>query len=226
MWTLPFCSLARISPTFSSVASLPIEPTPLSFLGWHLNGVGPLPPPAATSTTARRQGPPVGRRALGTWTTTLDFVQKTLHLGATLLATQDGLIEHARDKRPGLLVLPSASCRATLQRSRPKPQQPDLFAPLYASMLQICQPRALHFTSTSSASTQRTSRYRLCTFFFVLQASPGLCPRAGILESRPWIISDKECPFAEGSIGPRAHLQKEPGRSARDLLWTTGAGPR
>ena len=37
-----FCSLARISPTFCSVASLPIQSTPLFFLGWHLNGVGPV----------------------------------------------------------------------------------------------------------------------------------------------------------------------------------------
>ena len=29
LWTLPFCSLTRISPTFCSVASLPIESTPL-----------------------------------------------------------------------------------------------------------------------------------------------------------------------------------------------------
>ena len=29
LWTLPFCGLARISPTFCSVASLPIESTPL-----------------------------------------------------------------------------------------------------------------------------------------------------------------------------------------------------
>ena len=28
LWPLPFCSLARISPTFCSVASLPIESTP------------------------------------------------------------------------------------------------------------------------------------------------------------------------------------------------------
>ena len=28
-WTLPFCSLTRISPTFCSIASLPIESTPL-----------------------------------------------------------------------------------------------------------------------------------------------------------------------------------------------------
>ena len=66
LWTLPFCSLARISPTICSVASLPIESTPLFFLGWHLNGVGPLPPPVATIITARRQGPPLGRRARDT----------------------------------------------------------------------------------------------------------------------------------------------------------------
>ena len=131
MWTLPFCSLARISPKFCCVVSLPI--VKLSFLGWHLNGVGPLPTPAATTTTVRRQGPLVGRRARGTWTTTLDYVQKTLHLGAMLLATQDGRYEYARDKRPGLMVLHSASCHATLQRSRPKPQQPDVFGPRYAS---------------------------------------------------------------------------------------------
>ena len=113
LWTLPFCSLARISPTFCSVASLPIESTPVSFLGWHLNGVGPLPPPAATTTTAGWQGPPVGRRARGTWTATLDYVQNTLHLGAMLLATQDGHNEYARDKRPGLLVPHFAGCYAT-----------------------------------------------------------------------------------------------------------------
>ena len=49
--TSPFCSLARISPTHSSVASLPIESTTLFFLGWYLNGVGPLPPPTASPTT-------------------------------------------------------------------------------------------------------------------------------------------------------------------------------
>ena len=58
---------------------------------------------------------------------------ETLHLGAMLLATQDGRYEYARDKRPGLMVLHSASCHATLQRSRPKPQQPDVFGPRYAS---------------------------------------------------------------------------------------------
>ena len=134
LWTLPFCSLARISPTFCIVASLPIEPTPLFILGWHLNGVGPLPPPAATTTTVRRQGPPVSCRARDTGTTTLDLVQETLHLGATLLATQDGLNEYARDKRPGLLVPRSVGCHATPRRSRPKPQQPDLFAERSASM--------------------------------------------------------------------------------------------
>ena len=70
------------------------------FLGWHLNGVDPLPPPAATLTTARRQGPPVGRRARGTRTATLAYVQKTLHLGALLLATLDGQPEYQFGNMP------------------------------------------------------------------------------------------------------------------------------
>ena len=110
-------------------------------------------------------GPPVGRCARGTWTANLDYVQKTLHLGAMLLATQDGQNEYARDKRPGLMVLHSASCSATLQRSRPKPQQPDLFAPHYASMLYICQPRALHFTSTALRAARASFGTASAPFF-------------------------------------------------------------
>ena len=87
------------------------------FHGWHHNGVGLLPPPAATLITVRRQGPPVGRRARGTWTALLAYVQKTLHLGSLLVATQDGRSEYARDERSGLLILPSARCAATSQRS-------------------------------------------------------------------------------------------------------------
>ena len=52
------------------------------------------------------------------------------------------------------------------------------------------------------------------------------CPRAGIHKSRPWIISDQESPLPEGSVGSRTNFRKEPGRSLRDILWTTGAGPR
>ena len=170
-------------------------------------------------------GPPAGRRARGTWTATLDFVQKTLHLGATFLGTLDGLDEYTRDKRSGLLALHSASCSATLQRSRPKSQQPDLFAPRYTSMLYVCQPRALHFTSTALRAAS-ASLGTVSAPFLVLPTSSELCPRVCILESRPWIISDQESPFAEGSIGPRANLRKEPGRSSRDILWITEAGPR
>ena len=115
----------------------------------YLNGEGPLPPPAVTTKTVRRQGPPVGRRARGTWTATLDYVQKTLHLGAMLIATQDGKNEYARDKRPGGFVTHVAGCYAAPRRSRPKPYQPDLFVPRYASMLQILP--ASRFASNSIA---------------------------------------------------------------------------
>ena len=54
------------------------------------------------------------------------------------------------ENRRGFLVLPSASCSATPQRSRPKPPQPDMFAPGHASLLSFCQPRALHMTSVAS----------------------------------------------------------------------------
>ena len=118
-FTLNRSFYSSTSSTPSSVASLPIESTPLFYLGWHLNGVGPLPPPAATTTTTRRQGSPVGRRARGTWKATLDYVPKTLHLGAMLLATQDGQNEYARDKRPGLLVPHFAGCFAIPRRNRP-----------------------------------------------------------------------------------------------------------
>ena len=93
-------------------------------------------------------GPPVGRCARGTWTANLDYVQKTLHLGAMLLATQDGQNEYARDKRSGLLVPLFAGCYTTPRRSRPKHHRPDLFAPRYASMLNFCQPRAPHLTAS------------------------------------------------------------------------------
>ena len=99
------------------------------FLGWHLNGVGPLPPPAATLTTARRQGPPVGRRARGTRTATLAYVQKTLHFGALLLATQDDRSEYARDERFGLLVLALCLLRCNPAEELNQASTPDLLAP-------------------------------------------------------------------------------------------------
>ena len=44
-------------------------------------------------------------RDSGTRTATLAYVQKTLHLGVLLHATQDGQPEYARDERSGLLIL-------------------------------------------------------------------------------------------------------------------------
>ena len=104
--------------------------------------MGPLPPPATTTTTDRTGLLLVAARVA--WTATLHYVQKTLHHGAMLLATQDGMYEYARDTRPRSQVPHLAGCHVTPQRSRPKPQQPDFFSPRYASILQICQPRAPH----------------------------------------------------------------------------------
>ena len=78
------------------------------------------------------------------------------------------------EKRRGFLVLPSASCSATPQRSRPKPQQTDS----HASLQSTCQPRALHMTRIAS----RTARACLGTasapsFFFGVSDPLGILPQ-------------------------------------------------
>ena len=137
---------------------------PLFCLRWHLNGVGLLPPPAATTLTARKQGLPVGRRARGTWTATLDYVQKTLHLGALLFATLDGRSEYARDERSGLLVLPFACCAATPQRSDPSLNNPTCSLRAKPACCDFAR-LGRRISQHRFARSQRTPRYRLCTIF-------------------------------------------------------------
>ena len=198
----------------------PRQPVVRSALRQHV-AILPASRSASNSTAPHAASPSLGTAAapcLGGLSTSSELCPRAYILESS-----------PHDKRPGLLVLPSASCHATLRRSRPKPHEPDLFAPRYASMLQFCQPRALHFTSTALRAASVSLGTASLHLFLVLPTSSELCPRAGKLESRPWIISDQEspfCRFAEGSIGPRANLGKAPGRSSRDILWTTGAGPR
>ena len=65
-----------------------------------------------------------------------------------------------RDKRRGLLVLPSASCRATLWRSRPKPLQRRFRSALRQHVVHL-PPSRPAFYLHRSVSSQRKSRYRL-----------------------------------------------------------------
>ena len=158
-----FQSGLNLSDVFVALHRFPSSHAPV-FLGWHHTAVGPLPPPAATTTTARRQGPPVGRRARGTRTATLDYVQKTLHLGALLLATQDDRSEYARDERSSLLILAPLPVALQLRRGadptlnnqtcllRAKPACCD-FARV-----------ALRISQHPSASNKRKPRYRLSIF--------------------------------------------------------------
>ena len=69
----------------------PSSPRPLFPLGWHPNEGGVLRPPTATTTAVRRAGPPpFGHRARGARTTTSDYVQKTLLLGARFSSRLSG----------------------------------------------------------------------------------------------------------------------------------------
>ena len=152
----------NLSDVFVALHRFPSSRAPV-FLGWHLNGVGPIPSPAATTTTARRQGPPVGRRARGTRTAALAYVQKTLHLGPLLLATQDGRSEYARHERSGLLVLPLCLLRCNsaeelIQASKTRPARSALsqhavtLAALRIASHSIAPPTASACPGTTSAS--------------------------------------------------------------------------
>ena len=138
--------------------------------------MGLLPPPAATTITSRRQGPLVGRRARGTWTATLECVQKTLHLGALLLATQDGRSEYARDERSGLLVL--ALCLLRCNRRGADPSLKTRPARSALSQHGVTLP-ALRFASHSiapqvaSASPGTTS----APFFWYFRPAWNYAPR-------------------------------------------------
>ena len=173
LWTLPFCSLVSISPNEDPVNlqsglnlsdvlvalhRFPSSHAPV-FLGWHLNGEGPLPPPAATNRRPLPSRCCKGRRARGTRTTILACVQKTLHLGALLLATQDGESEYARDERSGLSPLPVALQLYRGAYPSPRPARSAL------SQHAVILP-ALRFASHSIAPQTASA-----------------CPRAGIRES-------------------------------------------
>ena len=96
-----------------------------------------------------------------------------------------------------------------------------------ASMLYICQPRAPHFTSTAPRAASASLGIASAPFFFVLPPARNCAPGHAYW-NRDEVISDQESPFRcfdEGSVGPRANLRKESGRSSRDITGTTGAGP-
>ena len=94
----------------------------------------------------------------------MDDVQKTLHLGALLLATQDGRSEYARDERSGLLVLLSARCAATPQRSDPSLNNQTFSRRAKPACCDFAS-LALRISQHHSARSKRTPRYRLCTIF-------------------------------------------------------------
>ena len=133
----------------------------------------------------------------------------------------------SRDKRPGLLVLPSASCSATPQKRRTKRQPADLFAPRYPSMLYMCQPRASHFPINAPRAASACLGTVSAPVYSCLRLAQNYA-QVQAYWNRDGIISDQEspfCRFAEGPTGPRAILRQESGRPSRGILATTGAGP-
>ena len=123
------------------------------------------------------------------------------------------------EKRRGFLVLPSASCSATPQRSQPKPPQRDMFAPGHASLLSFCEPRALHVTSipsrTARACLGTVSAPFLWCFRHARNYAPGQAywSEDGIISGN----SSPNCCFAGGPRTTTANLRQEPCRSSRGI---------
>ena len=78
------------------------------------------------------------------------------------------------------------------------------------------------------ACSRRVSRHRLSTIFFgCFRPARNYAPGQAYW-NRDGIMSNQEspfCRFAEGPTGSRANLGQESGRSSRDIIGTTGAGP-
>ena len=77
------------------------------------------------------------------------------------------------EKRRDFLVLPSASCSATPQKSRPNPQQTNS----HASLQSTCQPRALHMTRIASRTARECLRTASAPFFLCASDPLGIRPR-------------------------------------------------
>ena len=158
----------------------------------------------------------------GTQTTALDFVQKTLHLGATVLQTQDDWTS-----------TPETRSQACLLCNLPAQDLASHFYQLHAPQFASTSLRsAFSSTSLKTASVPCTSRLcpelstacnRLCPL--LLSVCPQFClgmhTGFGLR-----VTSDEESPYAEDIMGRAANLQLEPGRSSREPPWTTSAGPR
>ena len=79
-------------------------------------------------------------------------------------ATQDGRSEHTRDERSGLLVLPSARCAATPQRSDPSLNNQTCSLRVKPACCDFAR-LALRISQHRSASSKRKPRCRLFTIF-------------------------------------------------------------
>ena len=118
---------------------------------------------------------------------------------------------------PALRQLPCSSP----QRSRPKSQPSDLFAPRSANMLQLYRPRAQHLPARLleqplQASGSPADSYLL---LLALRGHGNMhTPKTTILTSMYFECSATDEPLAKSSIGPRKALSKEPGRPSRNLL--------
>ena len=163
-------------------------------LGWHLNRGSALPPPTATATAARGQGP--------------------LLLVAGHVAHGRCSQEHALRLR--FLVacsqpVVSQQLRSGLAQSPPT----RLFRSALSQHVAPCQPRAAESPAHLREQPAQAPRSPVDVSFFLCLGGSGTS--AHTKDKHTGIIT-LETPLAERQIGLRTPLQTEPDRSSRELL--------
>ena len=174
LWTLPFCSLARIFPTFCSVASLPIELTPL----FSSDGISTewVLFPLQRRPLQQRDGR--GLLLVAAW-----HMDGNLELRAedaaprSLAPRESGRPNRVRTRREVRLVGP-ALCRLKHNPAE-EPTQASTTRHVRSESRQL----VVHLPASCSAPdwhrsacSQSMSRYRLSTFFFAASDRLGIMP--------------------------------------------------
>ena len=181
LWTLPFCSLARISPTFCSVASLPIESRPCCpRMAAHRSGS------SSPSSGDHYHSEKAGASCWSPRTLHMDgkFGLRAEGAAPRSLAPRDsGRPIRVRTRRevrlagPALYPLRCNPPEELIRASTTRPARSAL------SQHAVTLP-SLRFASHSIApqAASASPGHHFSTFLLVLPNGLALCPKAGILE--------------------------------------------
>ena len=194
------------------------------FHGWHLNGVGPLPPPAATPITVRRQGPwsPCTRHMDGA------FGLRAEDAAPRSFAPRDSgrpiRVRTRREVRPADPALCPLRCNFAEELIRASTNRPARSALSQHAVILPASRFASHSIAPPAASASPGTESAF--FFWGFRPAQNYAPGQAYWNEDE-IISGHESPFCRFAVGPRTAC-KFAARATSFFAGhhrTTGAGP-